>query len=222
MGKRNFQGFVVRFHSYLEMSFNLLRFPIKFFTTRHMAKRVVSGCLLSLVVIFSCLLVLGAAPALAGLDDDRFDGNIFGLYAGNGSIVPPRVTLADSLKKEKPALLVFYVDDSKDCKQFAPVVSRLQAPYGRAASFIPVNVDRLLLKSSYEPTEPGYYYEGLVPQTVLIDPKGKVVLNETGQVSFERVDDVFRQVFDLLPRSESAELRRRQINEFSSELTNGK
>jgi hypothetical protein len=98
-------------------------------------------------------------------------------------------------------------------------VSALQRPYGRAASFIPVNIDSLRLKSTYTPAEPGYYYEGLVPQTVLIDQKGKVVLNETGQLSYEQVDDVFRNVFDLLPRSESVELRRRMVNEFSTELT---
>lgn len=201
------------------MSFNVLRFPIKFFTTHHWLKRLVSGGLVSLVVIFSCLLVLGTSPALAGLNDDQFDGNIFVLYAGNGSLVPSRVKLVDSLKRERPILMVFYVDDSKDCKQFAAVVSRLQEPYGRAASIIPVDVDSLPLKSHYEPTEPGYYYKGLVPQTVVINQKGKVVLNETGQVAYERVDDVFRDVFDLLPRAESVELKRRSFNEFNTELT---
>jgi hypothetical protein len=201
------------------MIFQELRFQIRILTTRHRGRLLVSRCLLSLVAILGCLLLLGAPPALAGLNDDKFDGNIFVLYGGNGSLVPPRVTLAESLKQHKPALLVFYVDDSSDCKRYATVVSYLQAPYGRAASFIPVNIDSLALKSTYTPTEPGYYYEGLVPQTVLIDQKGKVVLNETGQVAYERVDDVFRKVFDLLPRSESVELKRRTFNEINTELT---
>lgn len=157
--------------------------------------------------------------ALAGLNDDRFDGNIFALYGGNGSLVPSRVTLAQSLKGQKPALLVFYVDDSSDCKQYAIVISQLQALYGRAATLIPVDIDSLPLKSTYAPTEPAYYYEGLVPQTVLIDQKGEVVLNEIGQVSYEKVDDAFRKVFDLLPRSESIELKRRAFNEINTGLT---
>ncbi|NER28925.1 MAG: thioredoxin family protein [Symploca sp. SIO1C4] len=173
---------------------------------------------MSLVAIFSSMLLLGTPPALAGLDDDRFDGNIFALYGGNGSLVPPRITLAESLKKDKPALLVFYVEDSSDCKRFSSVVSQLQQPYGRAASFIPINIDSLLPESSYKPTEPGYYYQGLVPQTVLINQEGKVVLNEVGQVSYEQIDDVFREVFDLLPRSESVELKRRAFNEINTEL----
>lgn len=157
--------------------------------------------------------------ALAGLNDDRFDGNIFALYAGNGSLVPPRITLAESLKNQKPALLVFYLDDSSDCKQYSTVISQLQDPYGRAASFIPVSIDSLSPNATYTSTESGYYYQGLVPQTVLIDQKGKVVLNETGQTAYEKIDDVFREVFDLLPRSESLELKRRAFNEINTELT---
>jgi len=55
---------------------------------------------------------------LASLTDDHFEGNIFVLYGGNGSLVPPKVTLAKSLAGTDQ-LLVFYVDDSSDCKQYA-------------------------------------------------------------------------------------------------------
>ncbi|MGB7441044.1 MAG: thylakoid membrane photosystem I accumulation factor [Coleofasciculaceae cyanobacterium] len=201
------------------MSLHSSKFPIKITTTLFKGQRLVSLCLLSLVVVFISLLVFNTPPALAGLNDDRYDGNIFALYSGNGSLVPPRMTLAETLPRNKPALLVFYVEDSSDCKKFSTVISQLQAPYGRAASFIPINIDSIPSKSSYKPIEPGYYYEGLVPQTVLIDQKGKVVLNEMGQVSYEKVDDVFREVFDLLPRSESVELKRRSFNEINSELS---
>lgn len=157
-------------------------------------------------------------PALASLTDDRYEGNIFVLYGGNGSLVPAKTSLAASLTQKKPALLVFYLEDSRDCKQFAIVVSQLQAFYGRAASFVPVNVDTLRPDIAYPPTEPGYYYKGLVPQTVVIDQAGKVAFDAAGKVSFEQVDDVLREVFNLLPRSESVELKRRPVNEFSSEL----
>jgi len=204
-------------HSFLDMRDCSLR-QIRMRITRYLGKRLVSCCLL-LVAIFSMLLLFGTPQALAGLNDDKFEGNVFVLYGGNGSLVPARVTLAESLKRDKPTLLVFYVDDSSDCKRYATVVSQLQEPYGRAADFIPVNIDILPLKSSDNPTEPRYYYKGLVPQTVLIDQKGKVVLNETGQLTFEQVDDAFREVFDLLPRSQSVELKRRVVNEITTELT---
>jgi hypothetical protein len=160
----------------------------------------------------------GQPAALAGLTDDHYDGNIFALYAGNGSLVPPRVTLEQSLKQGKPALLVIYVDDSRECKQYASVISQLQGPYGWATSIIPIMADSIPVKDRYEPTEPGYYFENAVPKTVIFDAEGKVALNETGVVSYERLDDTLREVFDLLPRTESEELRRRSFNEVNSEL----
>jgi hypothetical protein len=169
------------------------------------------------ISLIACLCV-AVAPAWASLNDDHYDGNIFPLYAGNGSLVPPRVTLAESLQRNTPTLLVFYIDDSADCKQYSSVVSQLDAFYGRAANFVPISVDSIPAQSRYRPDEPGYYYQGYVPQTVLLDQSGKVVLNEKGAIAFERVDDVFRQVFDLLPRSESVELKRRQFNEVNTEL----
>ena len=164
------------------------------------------------------LLLIATPTALASLNDDKFDGNIFALYAGNGSLVPARITLQDSLKNSKPTLLVFFLDDSKDCKQFSTVVSQLQEFYGRAADFIPVNVDAMINPVTDDSTKVAYYYQGFVPQTVLINQQGEVVINEKGQVSFEKIDDVFREVFDLLPRSESAELKRRIVNEINVEL----
>ena len=164
------------------------------------------------------LLLIATPTALASLNDDKFDGNIFALYAGNGSLVPARITLQDSLKNSKPTLLVFFLDDSKDCKQFSTVVSQLQEFYGRAADFIPVNVDAMINTVTDDSTKVAYYYQGFVPQTVLINQQGEVVINEKGQVPFEKIDDVFREVFDLLPRSESAELKRRIVNEINVEL----
>ncbi|MGB5973778.1 MAG: thylakoid membrane photosystem I accumulation factor, partial [Nodosilinea sp.] len=128
---------------------------------------------------------LGGQPtALAGLTDDKYDGNIFALYAGNGSLVPPRVTLEQSLKYDKPAIVVIYVDDSSDCKKFASVISQLQAPYGRVANFIPVMADSIPVKASYEPSEPGYYFKSAVPQTLIFNAKGELVFNEIGTVSY--------------------------------------
>lgn len=181
-------------------------------------RRLVAKCLLILIVGLGCLLVTDTQPALASFDKDTFDGNIFVLYAGNGSLVPPKVTLAQSLKGDKPTLLVFYTDDSRDCKQYAAVVSRLQAFYGRATDFLPISVDTIPPKSTYTPNEPGYYYSGFVPQVVLFDQSGKIVLNDKGQVPFERVDDAFRKVFNLLPREASVELKQRPVNEFNTEL----
>ena len=172
---------------------------------------------LSIALVLSFFVVSPSAWAV--LTDDHFDGNIFALYAGNGSLVPPRVSLVETLREHRPALLVFYADDSSDCKKYASVVSQLDSFYGRDANFIPVIVDAIPLKSSYATTEAGYYYKGYLPQTVLLDQSGKVILNAEGVLPFEQVDDAFRQVFNLLPRTESVELKRRPVNEVNTELT---
>ncbi len=177
-------------------------------------KLALATCLLTLL-LFLCLIT----PAWASIDDDRYDGNIFVLYAGNGSLVPAKQTLAQSLKQKRPTLLAFYLDDSSDCKQYALVISRFQEYYGRAANILPVNVDGIPEQPSYTPEEPGYYYDGLLPQVVVIDQEGEVAFKGTGQVPFEEVDDTLRDVFNLLPRTESVELKRRSFNEFNSELT---
>jgi thiol-disulfide isomerase/thioredoxin len=175
---------------------------------------IMSKCLL----LLACLLMINIQPAYAGINDDVYDGNVFVVYAGNGSLVPPRQTLAKSLEEHKPVFLAFYVDDSSDCKQYAITISQVQEFYGRAAEIIPIDVDTIPVKSTYEPTEPGYYYSGAVPQVLVFNQSGEVVLNKTGQVPYEEIDDQFRVVFDLLPRTESVQLKRRSFNEFSSEL----
>ncbi len=183
-----------------------------------------SGKFSGKAILGGVLVLLGAfwvatAPALASLEDDRFDGNIFALYAGNGSLVPAKLTLSQSLKQGKPTLLVLYLDDSRDCKMYSPTVSALQSFYNRVATFVPINVDSIVPADNYSQTDPGHYYNGLVPQTVLFDASGQVVFDGVGQVPFEDIDDRFREVFDLLPRSESIELKRRSANEVSTELS---
>ncbi len=170
--------------------------------------------------VCAVVIALGLVPgaAMAVLTDDRFDGEIFALYAGNGALVPPKTSLAQSIEKGKPALLVFYVDDSADCKAFSSVVSNAQALYGRATTIVPIRVDSLTPQDSYKPTEPGFYYKGYVPQVVVFDKTGQVRLDESGMVPFEKIDDTFREIFDLLPRTESTKLQRRQFNEVSGEM----
>ena len=174
---------------------------------------------LSILILMICILLTNIQPASAGINDDKYEGNIFIVYAGNGSLIPPQATLAEALENHKPAILAFYVDDSKDCKQYAIVVSQVQSYYGKAAEIIPVDVDTIKLGDKSSPKQPSYYYSGGVPQVVVFNQSGDVVLNKKGQVPFEEIDDKFREVFDLLPRSESLELRRRSFNEFNSELS---
>ncbi len=188
------------------------------FNHKFISKLLVKVCLICLLSLWISFNFWGTFPATASIDDDRLDGNIFVVYAGNGSLVPAKLTLSDSLEREMPTVLAYYLDDSRDCKQFALVVSRIQEFYGRAANIIPISVDNIPVKDKYTMQEAGYYYQGAIPQTVILDGQGNKVFDGQGQVKYEAVDDVLREVFDLLPRSESVALKRRSFNEFNGEL----
>ncbi len=181
-------------------------------------KLLIKVCLIGLLSLGIIVNSWGLSPAIASINDDRLDGNIFVVYAGNGSLVPAKLSLKDSLDREMPTVLVYYLDDSRDCKQFAIVVSRIQEFYGRAANIIPISVDSIPAKETYTKQEAGYYYQDIIPQTVILDGEGNKIFDGQGQVKYEAVDDVLREVFDLVPRSESVELKRRTVNEFNEEL----
>ncbi len=174
---------------------------------------------LTVLVAAIVILNLSVPGAIAALEDDRYDGDIFALYAGNGSLIPPKSTLENSLKAKKPTAVIYYLDDSSDCKTYSLTVSRLQEYYGRAMDISAVRVDSLPLKEKYEPTEEGYYYRGYVPQTVIFDATGQVRLDEIGNTPYEKIDDTLRTMFDLVPRTESNQLKRRRVNEVSTEFS---
>lgn len=177
------------------------------------------------VAIASCIslslllgIVLGnAQPVQAKLTDDTYDGNIFALYGGNGSIVPPRISLAQSLQSGRPAMVVFYVDDSADCKKFSPILNLAQGFYGKSLSLIAIPVDSLdPQKKNYAPTEEAYYYKGTVPQTVLIAADGKVSFDREGTFGFEELDSAIRGLLDL--PAAPPELKFRKTDKVINEL----
>jgi hypothetical protein len=122
------------------------------------------------------------ATARASLENDRYDGNIFALYAGNGSLVPPRLSLAEAMDKHRVSVLVFYLDDSAVSKRFAGVVSELQRVWGGAVELLPLVTDPLQGRADTGPTDPLHYWQGSIPEVVVIDSTGRVVFRGAGQV----------------------------------------
>ena len=144
-----------------------------------------------LVTLLAIALLWNYNPdhASASINDDNYDGNIFVLYAGNGSLVPPKLNLKQSLELGKPAVIVFYIDDSQDCKKYAYSLNRLQAKFTPAVSIIPINVDSL------QPTfDEAKYYHQLVPQTVVIDRQGKMIFDKMGSDVIEEVETALEKV----------------------------
>jgi len=138
------------------------------------------------------LAVLGSTLSVqAGVKDNRYEGNIFVIYGGNGYIIPPRTTLEASVKRGQPVMLIFYVNDSKDCKAYTPVITRLQVQFEREVNFIALHVDSL---PEVIDTAAGRYYTGQIPYTVLFDRAGKVVYQAAGMHTYNQLLPYFNQM----------------------------
>lgn len=180
---------------------------------RRPALRWLAGLLLALLLVLP-----GATPAWAGLDDDRYDGNIFALYAGNGSLVPPRSTLAEARADGRVAVVIYYLDDSSVSKRFAPVVSELQRQWGNSIELIPLVTDPLQERRSEGTDDPATYWKGTIPQVVVFDRGGKVVFDASGAVSAGAINAAISRAtgIPLAPGAES--LATESFNELNAEV----
>ena len=168
--------------------------------------------------VFSSLLILiflYVNPVYSARDTNSYDGNIFPIYAGNGSLVPPPSTLSESLKNERTSVLVFYLDDSSTSKEFAPVVSGIKLLWSSSVDLIPLSIDELDNDDQKTSNDPGFYWHGKIPQVVILDGKGNVLLDKEGQVSFDEINNAITKGTGL--KKPDFDLTVKSFNEYNSE-----
>ena len=187
------------------------------FSLPRLLSRPFSG-LWALMLIVVLGLLWAPGPAAASLENDRYDGNIFALYAGNGSLVPPRSTLAQSLAEHRVAVLVYYLDDSSVSKQFSPVVSELQRIWGNAVDLIPLVTDPLQNRPDGGVSDPAHYWDGLIPQVVVIDGDGRVVFDRHGQVNVDAINAAVSDATGIPMAPGSGNSATLSFNELNSEV----
>lgn len=183
------------------------------------------GTFAALLLLLAVSLGFGSA-AEASLNDDRYDGNIFALYAGNGSLVPPRSNLALALEQHRVAVVVYYLDDSSVSKRFAPVVSELQRLWGNNVELIPLVTDPLqpggkAAAGALPVGDPSRYWSGLIPQVVVFDRQGQVVFDASGQVEVDAINGAVSQATGLPLPAPSGLGSTRSFNELNSEVVSG-
>jgi hypothetical protein len=183
------------------------------------------GAFAALLLLLAVSLGFGSA-AKASLNDDRYDGNIFALYAGNGSLVPPRSSLALALEQQRVAVVVYYLDDSSVSKRFAPVVSELQRLWGNNVELIPLVTDPLqpggkAAAGALPVGDPSRYWSGLIPQVVVFDRQGQVVFDASGQVEVDAINGAVSQATGLPLPAPSGLGSTRSFNELNSEVVSG-
>lgn len=183
------------------------------------------GAFAALLLLLAVSLGFGSA-AKASLNDDRYDGNIFALYAGNGSLVPPRSSLALALEQHRVAVVVYYLDDSSVSKRFAPVVSELQRLWGNNVELIPLVTDPLqpggkAAAGALPVGDPSRYWSGLIPQVVVFDRQGQVVFDASGQVEVDAINGAVSRATGLPLPAPSGLGSTRSFNELNSEVVSG-
>jgi hypothetical protein len=175
------------------------------------------------LLLILTLAVAGApGPAVASLENDRYDGNIFALYAGNGSLVPPRSSLAQALAEHRVAVVIYYLDDSAVSKRFAPVVSELQRRWGNAIDLIPLVTDPLQNRPDGGAADPAHYWDGTIPQVVVLDSDGRLVFDRHGQVSVDAINAAVSNATGIPLAQGSGSSTTLSFNELNSEVVSSR
>ncbi len=148
---------------------------------------------LKYLIIISLIFFLNN-PVYASRNTESYDGNIFPIYAGNGSLVPPQTSLRESIKNKRVSVLFFYLDDSSDSKSLAPIISGLDLIWKNNIDIIALTTDELQNKEFIDLKEEGYYWNGLIPQTLVLDENGTVKYDKNGLIDIDEVNKVIAQI----------------------------
>ncbi|HGY5535514.1 MAG: thylakoid membrane photosystem I accumulation factor [Prochlorococcus sp.] len=171
--------------------------------------------LLKPLLSLGLIILLMVAPAHAIRDDDSYDGNIFPIYAGNGSLgYGQGLSLSEALRQKRTSVIVFYLDDSAVSKAYSPIVSAIQLIWGNSIDLILNTTDELQGRISDNPREASYYWHGHIPQVVVIDGEGNIQLDQEGQVSLDEINDVISAATGISKPSEA--LKMDSFNEYNS------
>ena len=171
-------------------------------------------------LVLSALLALGLAPgaADAARDTNSYDGNIYALYAGNGSLVPPRSTLTDAMAEHRPIVLGYFLDDSAASKQYAVVFNELQRLWGRSVELILLSTDPIQNRETHGPNDPASYWKGVIPQVVVFNTEGRVIFDEQGLVDVDAINAAVSQATGIPLPEGGTRSSTESFNELNSEV----
>ena len=175
--------------------------------------------MIRIVLLTVCLFLFNYLPANASRITDSYDGNIFPIYAGNGSIVPPQTTLSDSLKSRRVSVLFFYLDDSSASKALAPVISGLDLIWRNNIDIIALTTDEIQGKENLNSREANYYWNGLIPQTIVINKEGEKVFDQNGLIDIDEVNNVISESTGIAFDDSSFSVE--SFNEYNSRISKG-
>ena len=173
--------------------------------------------ILNIIIIYILIFICVNIPVYGSRISDSYDGNIFPIYAGNGSLVPPQTSLKESIQNKRVSILFFYLDDSADSKALAPVIAGLDLIWKNNIDIIPLTTDELQNKDFTDPLEEGYYWNGLIPQTIILDETGSVKFNKNGPLDLDEVNKVISEIKGI--NLEDSSFTVESFNEYNSQIS---
>ena len=169
------------------------------------------------LIILIYLLTNINIPVYGSRISDSYDGNIFPIYAGNGSLVPPQTSLKESIQNKRVSILFFYLDDSADSKALAPVIAGLDLIWKNNIDIIPLTTDELQNKDFTDPLEEGFYWNGYIPQTIILDENGSVKFDKNGLIDLDEVNKVISEIKGI--KIEDSSFTVESFNEYNSQIS---
>ncbi len=172
-----------------------------------------------LIILFITFLInfYSYSSVYASRSSDSYDGNIFPIYAGNGSIVPPQTTLRESIKNKRISILFFYLDDNADSKALAPAISGLELIWRNTIDIIALTTDEIQNKLQDDPKEENFYWNGLIPQTVILDDEGNVKYDKNGEINIDEINKIISDLKGIDYDESSFSIE--SFNEYNSRIT---
>ena len=168
-------------------------------------------------ILFILIFTYMNTPAYGSRISDSYDGNIFPIYAGNGSLVPAQTSLKESIQNKRVSILFFYLDDSADSKALAPVIAGLDLIWKNNVDIIPLTTDELQNKDFTDPLDEGFYWNGLIPQTIILDEKGSVKFDKNGLIDLSEVNKVISEIKGI--KLEDSSFTVESFNEYNSQIS---
>jgi len=115
----------------------------------------------------------------------------------------------------------FYLDDSSDSKAMAPIISGLDLIWRNNIDIIALTTDELQDKEKSDlRNEPNYYWNGLIPQTIILNSDGEVKYDKNGMINIDELNKVIGELkgIDIEDTTFSVE----SFNEYNSIISEKK
>ncbi len=141
--------------------------------------------------LLAMIVMLVAAPSLFAIDSLKLNSRLdFSSDSEDGALITG--SDADSgFVAGKPNYVIIYGEGCFNSKRQARRTVELYNKYRSQVHFVVVDLD--VKRSPEQQQLVKAYYKGYIPHVVVLDPQGKAVYNQSGEVESHAIEDLFKK-----------------------------